>query len=73
MGGVHAEALRRLGVEVAGVVDSIATPEVLDASMAVARTHAAKASEVLAGAADLDPQVCSRLGMLVDGLVRRSS
>jgi heptaprenyl diphosphate synthase len=60
-------------VDVAGVVDLIATPDVLDASMAVARTHAAKASEVLAGASDLDPEVCKRLGMLVDGLVRRSS
>jgi heptaprenyl diphosphate synthase len=59
--------------QVARVVDLIATPEVVDASMTVARTHAAKASEALEGAADLDPDVCARLGTLVDGLVRRSS
>jgi heptaprenyl diphosphate synthase len=59
--------------EVARVIDLIATSDVVDASMTVARTHAAKASEVLAGAADLDPDVCTRLGTLVDGLVRRSS
>ena len=59
--------------EVAHAVDLIATPEVVDASMTVARTHATKASEALAGATELDPDVCERLGTLVDGLVRRSS
>ena len=41
--------------------------------MAVARTHATKATEALAGADDLDPIVCGRLVDLVDGLVLRSS
>ena len=36
--------------EVERVVDLVATPDVVDASMAVARTHATKASEALAGA-----------------------
>jgi hypothetical protein len=49
----------------------VATPDVVDASMAVARAHAAKASEALAGADDLDPFVCGRLADLVDGLVLR--
>jgi geranylgeranyl pyrophosphate synthase len=59
--------------QVVEAVELVATPDVIDASMAVARTHAAKAGEVLAGANDLDPAVCGRLGRLVDGLVRRSS
>jgi heptaprenyl diphosphate synthase len=59
--------------EVKRVVDLVATTEVVDASMAVANTHAVKASEVLAGASELDAKVCDRLGTLVDGLVRRSS
>jgi heptaprenyl diphosphate synthase len=59
--------------EVARVVALVATPEVVDASMAVARTHATKANEALAGAPELDPEVCERLSMLVDGLVTRSS
>jgi heptaprenyl diphosphate synthase len=54
-------------------VDLIATPEVIDASMTVARTHAKKASEALAGANELDAEVCERLRTLVDGLVTRSS
>jgi heptaprenyl diphosphate synthase len=59
--------------QVAHAVDLIATEDVVEASMAVARTHATKASEVLAGATELDPAVCDRLRTLVDGLVRRSS
>ena len=59
--------------EVARAVALIATPDVIDASMAVARTHAAKASEALAGAPGLDPSVCARLRTLVDGLVDRRS
>jgi heptaprenyl diphosphate synthase len=49
------------------------TADVVDASMAVARTHATKASEALAGTDDLDPLVCRRLTALVDGLVLRES
>jgi heptaprenyl diphosphate synthase len=59
--------------EVARVVELVATPAVIEASMVVARTHATKASEALAGAAGLDADVCDRLRALVDGLVRRSS
>ncbi len=59
--------------EVRQAVDLIATSEVVDASMTVARTHATKASEALAGATELDGDVCDRLRTLVDGLVRRSS
>jgi heptaprenyl diphosphate synthase len=49
----------------------VATGAVVDASMAVARTHATKATEALAGADALDPAVCNRLAALVDGLVLR--
>ena len=55
------------------MVELVATPDVIDASMAVARTHATKASEALAGATELDADVCDRLRTLVDGLVQRSS
>ena len=48
-------------------------PTSIDASLAVARTHAAKANEALAGAPELDADVCDRLRTLVDGLVLRSS
>ena len=57
---------------VRAAVELIATPEVIDASMTVARTHATKATEALAGATELDPDVCDRLRTLVDGLVTRS-
>ena len=50
----------------------LVTDDAVDASMAVARAHATKASEALAGADDLDPFVCERLSALVDGLVLRS-
>ncbi len=59
--------------EVERVVTLVATADVVEASMAVARTHAAKASEALAGATELDVGVCERLGALVEGLVSRSS
>jgi heptaprenyl diphosphate synthase len=59
--------------EVEKVVGMVAVPEVLDASIAVARTHAAKANEALAGAPELDSMVCERLVTMVDGLVLRSS
>jgi heptaprenyl diphosphate synthase len=59
--------------DVARAVTLIATPAVVDASMAVARTHATKASEALDGATGLDPSVRDRMRDLVDGLVRRSS
>jgi geranylgeranyl pyrophosphate synthase len=43
----------------------------VDAALAVARDHAVKASEALAGADDLDPKVTGGLCRLVDGLVTR--
>jgi heptaprenyl diphosphate synthase len=59
--------------DVQHAVGLVATPEVVEASMAVARTHATKATEALTGATELDRDVCDRLRTLVDGLVRRSS
>jgi heptaprenyl diphosphate synthase len=59
--------------QVTRAVELIAIPDVIDASMTVARTHATKASEALAGATELDAEVCDRLRTLVDGLVQRSS
>jgi heptaprenyl diphosphate synthase len=59
--------------EVSRAVALVATPDAVDASMAVARTHATKANEALAGAPELDADVCERLARLVDGLVTRSS
>ena len=59
--------------QVSHAVELIGTADVIDASMTVARTHATKASEALAGATELEPGVCDRLRTLVDGLVRRSS
>ena len=41
--------------------------------MAVARTHATKATEALAGATELDADVCNRMRTLVNGLILRSS
>ena len=48
-------------------------PDVVEASMAVARTHATKATEALAGATELDADVCNRMRTLVNGLILRSS
>jgi len=59
--------------EVGRIVTLVATPDVIEAAMSVARTHAKKANEALAGAAGLDADVRARLGALVDGLTRRSS
>jgi heptaprenyl diphosphate synthase len=59
--------------EVRRAVALAATPEIVDAAMSVARTHATKASEALAGATELDADVCERMRTLVDGLLRRSS
>jgi heptaprenyl diphosphate synthase len=63
--------LERANVE--RVVALVARPEVVDASMAVARTHATKATEALAGASGLDADVCARMRTLVNGLILRSS
>lgn len=43
----------------------------IDAALAVARDHSTKASEALAGADGLDPEVTAGLCRLVDGLVTR--
>ena len=43
----------------------------VDATLAIARDHATKANEALAGAHDLDATVANRLRTLVDGLVDR--
>ncbi len=59
--------------DVGRVVALVAQPDVVDASMAVARTHATKATEALAGATELDADVCSRMRTLVNGLILRSS
>jgi geranylgeranyl pyrophosphate synthase len=48
-------------------------PATVEASLAVARTHATKATQALEGAEGLDGEVCQRLSALVDGLVTRSS
>jgi heptaprenyl diphosphate synthase len=45
----------------------------IDAALAVARDHATKAGEALAGADALDPKVTSGLRRLVDGLVSREA
>ena len=59
--------------DVGRVVTLVARPEVVEASMAVARTHATKATEALAGANGLDVDVCNRMRTLVNGLILRSS
>lgn len=59
--------------EVEEVVHLVGTPEVVDASLSVARTHATKALDALSDASGLDAAVCERLGVLVDGLVSRES
>ena len=55
------------------VVTLVARPDVVDAAMAVARTHATKATEALTGATGLEPDVCNRMRTLVNGLILRSS
>ena len=59
--------------DVGRVVSLVARPDVVEASMAVARTHATKATEALAGATELDADVCARMRTLVNGLILRSS
>jgi heptaprenyl diphosphate synthase len=59
------------GERLARARELVVTDDAVDASMAVARTHASKATEALTGADDLDPGVCKRLANLVDGLVLR--
>src|SRR6478672_12819373 len=51
--------------DVGRVVALVARPDVVEASMAVARTHATKATEALAGATELDAGVCARMRTLV--------
>ncbi len=51
----------------------LVSTDAVDASMAVARAHATKASEALAGADDLDPFVCERLAALVNTLTGRTA
>jgi heptaprenyl diphosphate synthase len=55
------------------VIALVARPDIVEASMAVARTHATKAAEALAGATELDADVCNRMRKLVNGLILRSS
>src|SRR5262249_59376616 len=59
--------------EIERVVALVARPDTVEAAMAVARTHAKKATEALAGATELDADVCGRLRTLVNGLILRSS
>jgi heptaprenyl diphosphate synthase len=59
--------------DVERVRELVNEPATVEASLAVARTHATKAAEALAGADGLDTYVCERLSALVDGLVTRSS
>ena len=49
-----ARAQARTTDEIERVVALVAVPDVIDASLAVARTHATKANEALAGAPELD-------------------
>src|SRR3954447_16879416 len=69
--GLLGRKLERPAIE--RVVALVAQPDIVDASMAVARTHATKAAEALAGATDLDADVCGRMRTLVNGLFLRSS
>ena len=50
----------------------VAAGDAVDASMAVARTHATKATEALAGTDDLDPFISERLAELVNALTGRT-
>ncbi|GIU86269.1 MAG: geranylgeranyl pyrophosphate synthase [Acidimicrobiia bacterium] len=59
--------------EVADAVALVGRTDGVEAAVAVARTHATKASEALSGATGLDDEVCARLRTLVDGLVSRTS
>jgi heptaprenyl diphosphate synthase len=59
--------------EVGSAIELVAAPEAIEASLAIARTHATKATDALEGASGLDGDVCRRMRTLVEGLVRRSS
>jgi geranylgeranyl pyrophosphate synthase len=59
--------------DVERVRELVHEPATVEASSAVARTHAAKATQALEGAEGLDTDVCERLSALVDGLITRSS
>jgi heptaprenyl diphosphate synthase len=71
VGDLLGRALDPQRIEQARVL--VAGTGAVEAAMAVARTHATKATEALSGADDLDPLVCRRLADLVDGLVLRQS
>ena len=71
LGDLLGRKLDRAAVE--RVVTLVAQPDVVEASMAVARAHATKATEALAGATELDADVCNRMRTLVNGLILRSS
>jgi heptaprenyl diphosphate synthase len=60
-------------VDVEHALALVNAPATVEAALGVARTHATKATEALAGAEGLDIHVCDRLAALVDGLVIRSS
>jgi heptaprenyl diphosphate synthase len=59
--------------DVARVRELVNTPTTIDAAITVARTHAKKATEALAGAGELDAKVSEQLVSLVEGLIIRSS
>jgi len=61
------------GERLADVRARAAANGAVDAALAVARDHATKAEEALAGADTLDAAVCESLRQLVDGLVTRQS
>jgi heptaprenyl diphosphate synthase len=61
------------GERLADVRSRAAANGAVDAALAVARDHATKAEEALAGADTLDAAVCESLRQLVDGLVTRQS
>jgi heptaprenyl diphosphate synthase len=55
------------------VRDLVLSNGAADSALDVARSHAAKADDALAGADGLDPTVCEALHRLVDGLVDRNT
>ncbi|MFM7224190.1 MAG: polyprenyl synthetase family protein [Actinomycetota bacterium] len=59
--------------EVRKAVALVATPEIVAASMAVAREHAEAARAALGVAGGLDPAVCDRLQALIDGMLLRTN
>jgi heptaprenyl diphosphate synthase len=72
--GLHELLGRQLDwPDVSTAIELVATPESVEASLAIARTHATKATDALEGANGLDGNVRRRMRTLVEGLVRRSS